>query len=65
MRALTPDNRGMDTLEDLRKLGPTRNDLLAAARWSRGHDLSPGYRALLVATLVHLGIEDADDVLER
>jgi hypothetical protein len=37
----------------------------AAARWSRGNDLSPGYRALLVATLVHLGIEDADDVLER
>ncbi len=52
-------------LEDLRKLRPTRNDLLAAARWSRGHDPSPGYRALLVATLVHLGIEDADDVLER
>jgi len=52
-------------LEDLQKLEPTRNDLLEAARWSRGHDPSPGYRSLLVATLVHLGIEDVDDVLDR
>ncbi|MCJ7709954.1 MAG: hypothetical protein MUQ32_03905 [Chloroflexi bacterium] len=52
-------------LEDLRKLKPTRTDLLEAARWSRRHDPSPGYRTLLVATLVHLGLEDADDVLDR
>ena len=52
-------------LEDLRKLGPTRTNLLDAARWSRRHDPSPGYRSLLVAALVHLGISDADDVLDR
>jgi hypothetical protein len=52
-------------IEDLQKLGPTRSDLLEAARWSRRHDPSPGYRSLVVATLVHLGLEDADDVLDR
>lgn len=52
-------------LEDLRKLAPTRTDLLDAARWSRRHDPSPGYRSLLAAALVHLGISDADDVLDR
>ena len=52
-------------LEDLQKLGPTLIDLLEAARWSRRHDPSPGYRLLLVATLLYLGLEDADDVLDR
>jgi hypothetical protein len=52
-------------IEDLRELKPTRDDLLEAGRWSRAHDPSPGYRSLLVATLVHLGLEDADDVLDR
>ena len=52
-------------VEDLQSLGPTRKDLLAAARWSRRHDPSAGYRSLLVATLAYLGLEDADDVLDR
>lgn len=46
--------------QDLRDLGPTRDDLLAAARWARSHDPSPGVRTLLVGTLRALDIEDAD-----
>ncbi len=47
---------------DLRSLQPTREELLTAARWSRTHDPSEGYRELLVATLGSLGVEvrDAD-----
>jgi hypothetical protein len=42
---------------DLRRLKPTREDLLTAARWSRTHDPSDGYRDELVATLIMLGVE--------
>lgn len=45
---------------DLRALAPTRDELLAAARWSRTHDPSEGYREMLVRALTYLGIEDAD-----
>lgn len=45
---------------DLRKLEPTRDDLLAAARWSRTHDPSEGYHMALVATLLGLGVETTD-----
>ena len=47
-------------LQDLRDLGPTRDELVAAARWSITHDPSPGYRSMLVTTLRDLGLEDAD-----
>jgi len=47
-------------LQDLRELGPDRDELLAAARWSVTHDHSPGYRSLLVETLRQLGVEGAD-----
>jgi hypothetical protein len=50
-------------LADLRALAPDRGDLLAAARWARTHDTSPGFRSLLVAVLDELGMEDADAVL--
>jgi len=46
-------------LQDLRELGPDRDELLAAPRWSVTHDPSPGYRSLLGGTLRHLGMEDA------
>ena len=46
-------------LQDLRELSPSRDELLAAARWSVTHDPSPGYRSLLVDTLRHFGMEDA------
>lgn len=46
-------------LQDLSELQPSRDELLAAARWSVTHDPSPGYRSLLVDTLRQLGVEDA------
>jgi hypothetical protein len=44
---------------DLRALEPTAEELLRAARWTRTHDPSPGFRQELVAVLAHLGVEDA------
>ncbi len=46
--------------QDLRDLGPSRDDLLPAAHWAMSHDPSPGFRSLLVETLRALDIEDAD-----
>lgn len=51
-------------LQDLRELGPDRDELLAAARWTVTHDPSPGYRSLLIETLRQLGVEDADGWLD-
>ena len=51
-------------LQDLRELGPGRDELLAAAHWTVTHDPSPGYRSLLVKTLRRLGVEDADAFLD-
>lgn len=49
-------------LQDLRELEPTHDELLVAARWTRTHDPSPGYRALLLETLdvLNEGTFDAD-----
>jgi hypothetical protein len=47
-------------LQDLAELRPSRDELLAAARWTVTHDPSPGYRSLLVDRLRQLGVEDAD-----
>jgi len=44
---------------DLRALAPTRQELIAAARWSRTHDPSVGYRGMLVEALAYLGVVDA------
>jgi hypothetical protein len=43
---------------DLRALEPTSDELLAAARWSRTHDPSEGFREQLLAALAYLGVED-------
>lgn len=43
---------------DLRALEPTRDELLAAARWTRTHDPSEGFREQLLAALAYLGVED-------
>ena len=51
-------------LQDLDELGPDQDELLAAARWSRTQDPSPGYRSALVETLRRLGVEDADGRLD-
>lgn len=45
---------------DLRALEPTPEELLSAARWTRTHDPSEGFRRELVAVLAHLGVTDAD-----
>jgi hypothetical protein len=49
--------------QDLRELGPGREELLVAARWATSHDPSPGFRSLLVETLGVLNLEDADESL--
>ncbi len=51
-------------VQDLRELDPSRDELLAAARWTVTHDRSPGYRSLLVETLRQLGVEDVDGWLD-
>ncbi len=45
---------------DLRALHPSKDELIAAARWSMTQDPSPGYRMVLVDALSALGVEDAD-----
>lgn len=47
-------------LEDLEALGPTRDDLLAAARWARSHDPSQAFADNLAAVLRHLDVEGRD-----
>jgi uncharacterized nucleotidyltransferase DUF6036 len=44
---------------DLRALGPTSAELMEAARWSRTHDPSEGYEAVLGQVLEALGAADA------
>ncbi|MGH2751385.1 MAG: DUF6036 family nucleotidyltransferase [Actinomycetota bacterium] len=46
--------------DDLRALKPTRDELLAGARWAVTHDPSEGFRRELLGVLEHLGVEDAD-----
>lgn len=45
---------------DLRELSATRDELIAAARWTRTHDPSPGFREVLVSALSCLGVTDVD-----
>jgi hypothetical protein len=45
---------------DLVALEPTRDELVAAARWTRTHDPSEGFLEQLVAALTYLGVEDVD-----
>lgn len=45
---------------DLQSMHPTAAELLAAARWTRTHDSSPGYVGELRRVLVLLGLEVQD-----
>ena len=45
---------------DLRAIAPSAEELIAAARWTRTHDPSEGFRSVLIRVLEHLGISDAD-----
>jgi hypothetical protein len=48
--------------DDLKKLKPTNPELLQAARWSRTHDPSEGYRSMLVQAFEFLGVNDHGDL---
>ena len=48
--------------QDLRQLGPTRDELRAAARWARTHDTSDGFRRLCSEALAAFGVEGIDDL---
>jgi hypothetical protein len=48
-------------LSDLQALQPSEAELLQAARWSRTHDPSEGYRGVLAEVLEHLGVSDGLD----
>jgi hypothetical protein len=54
----TVDQGGGKHLADLQALAPTERELLDAARWSRTHDPSDGYRSVLSRVLAHFGAED-------
>lgn len=45
---------------DLKALAPTQDELRAAARWTRTHDPSEGFREQLEGTLRYLGVQDVD-----
>lgn len=47
---------------DLRKLAPSRSELIAGARWARRHDPSPGFRQVLLDALTAFGVEAPDEV---
>lgn len=44
---------------DLKKLKPTRDELVAAARWAKTHDPSEGFALMLAGVLNTFGITDA------
>jgi hypothetical protein len=48
-------------LADLQALAPTQAELLQAARWTRTHDPSEGYREVLLKVLDHFGVGDGPD----
>ena len=48
---------------DLRLLSPTRDELVAAARWTRQHDPSDPFHEELLQALRFFGVDDVDDLL--
>jgi len=46
--------------DDLQALGPTREELLFAARWAQTHDPSEAFRGTLLAALEFLGLADVE-----
>ena len=49
--------------QDLHALAPTRDELVAGARWAVTHDPSEGFRGQLVGALAALGVPDGDSLL--
>jgi hypothetical protein len=56
----TVDRGGGKHFADLQALQPSRDELVAAAVWSRTHDPSEGYLSVLSEVLAYLGVRDAD-----
>jgi hypothetical protein len=56
----TVDRGGGKHFADLQALGPTSDELVAAARWARTHDPSDGFLSLLTGVLAYFGVDDAD-----
>jgi hypothetical protein len=56
-------DRGGYHLEDLRELKPTTDELEAAAKWSMTHDVSEGYKMVLVDMLRKMGYANVADKL--
>jgi hypothetical protein len=54
---------GSKHADDLRRLEPTRAELIAAARWTISQDPSAGFQHLLGNALRELGVNDADNLL--
>lgn len=50
--------------EDLKKLNPTEDELVFAARWTVTHDPSAAFRGELLKCLAVMGVEWADDDLQ-
>ena len=47
-------------LDDLRRLSPTRDELIQAARWVRGQDIGEQFPALVASALKALGVDDVE-----
>jgi hypothetical protein len=45
-------------LADLEALAPIESELVQAARWTRTHDTSEGFREMLLKVLDHFGVSD-------
>ncbi len=45
-------------VDDLRRLAPTRQELLEAAQWVRGQDIGPSFPEMVADTLRIFGVED-------
>jgi hypothetical protein len=56
-------DRGGYHVEDLRALGPSPDELQAAALWTMTHDVSEGFALILKRLLRSLGYEDVADRL--
>lgn len=61
--AAADQSPGSKHADDLRRLRPTREELVAAARWTVSQDPSDGFRLLLREALIELEAEDVDRIL--
>ena len=62
--AATDQSQCSKHYSDLQHLGPSRDELLTAARWAITHDPSAGFRRELLAAMAALGTEVSDADLD-